>query len=484
MAPAKKLSDLLAVPAACDRPIGSLTVDSRQVRAGDVFLAYPGAHADGRHYLEAALANGAAAVLLEAEQAGIEWRQGVPCIAYPGLGAAVGLLAARFYGHPAERLDLIGVTGTNGKTSVSHFIAQALPAPCGLLGTLGYGVVGALQAGINTTPDGLQLQRLFAELVAQGAHQAVMEVSSHSLVQQRVAGLGFAVAVFTNLSRDHLDYHGSLAAYAAAKQRLFTDYPVKTAVINRDDAFGCELMASLPVRVPVLSYSLVDPGASVYGEILETRSQGYQMGLSTPQGDGILDTQLLGAFNLSNLLAALGALLALQLPLATALQRLARVQAVPGRMEVFHCPARPTVVVDYAHTPDALSKALQALRPHCQGRLFCVFGCGGDRDRGKRPLMGAAAETSADVLLITDDNPRHETSAAIIAEIHGGLQRPDAARVMPDRAQAISTALAEAGPSDVVLVAGKGHETYQEVGSQRLPFSDRIWVSQQLGLAC
>ncbi len=427
-----------------------------------------------------ALAQGAAAVLLEQDQENIELQQGVPCIGVPQLQQKLGALAARFYADPSRALQLIGVTGTNGKTSITHFLAQSLPQPAGLLGTLGYGVYGHLRTASHTTPDALRLQALLAELRDQGVQQVAMEVSSHALDQGRVADLAFKVAVLTNLSRDHLDYHGTLQAYAAAKAKLFHWEGLQTAVLNLDDAFGVRLLGE-QLTAKTITYSLKNPQADLFVQQLEKLVQGgYVAHLHTPQGAGVLHTSLPGLFNLSNLLATLGVLLSLDMSLARALAQLAQVQPVAGRMESFRQPGCPTVVVDYAHTPDALEQVLSALRPHCAGRLYCVFGCGGERDTGKRPLMGAIAEQLADLVIITNDNPRHEDPQHIVRDIVRGLRQPQQVRVMTDRAAAIAYSIAQAKAQDWVLIAGKGHEDYQQVGEQRLPFSDQQQVQAAL----
>lgn len=479
----KKLSHLLPIPAADDRPVRHLTLDSRAVQNGDVFFACQGLQVHGRDFIHTALQQGAAAVLVEQADETIEWRQNVPCIGVPELSQQLGALAARFYGHPSRHQTLVGVTGTNGKTSIAHFLAQCLPQPSGFIGTIGYGVYGHLHTASHTTPDALRMQALLADLRAQGVSSVAMEVSSHALDQGRVADVEFNVAVLSNLSRDHLDYHGTLAAYAAAKARLFHWSTLNAAVLNWDDAFGRELLQS-KLAAPVLTYSLSDTQADIYVLQQHTLPQGYRLQIHTPQGDGELLTALLGSFNISNLLAALGTLLSLDMPLDEALRGLSQIQPVSGRMEVFHQAQRPTVVVDYAHTPDALEQALRAVRPHCQGQLCCVFGCGGDRDQGKRPLMGAIAEQWADRVILTNDNPRYEDPEQILQAILQGMQQPERVRVIPDRHQALECGITAAKAQDVVLIAGKGHEDYQLMGQQRLPFSDQAVVQAVLNTPC
>jgi UDP-N-acetylmuramoyl-L-alanyl-D-glutamate--2,6-diaminopimelate ligase len=484
--PAPILSDLLQglaeVAPGMDRSLTGISADSRSVGPGDLFLARPGARVDARVYIDDALARGAAAVVYEDARHTLGLRAGAPCVGLPDLTQHLGPIASRFYGEPSRHMWVAGVTGTNGKTTVTHLIAGALDPPVGLLGTLGYGVSGRLRPGAHTTPDAVSLQRLLSELFAGGVRRTVMEVSSHALHQGRVAGVHFDLAVLTNLSRDHLDYHGDMAAYGEAKSRLFRYPGLGAAVINGDDELGLALLADPAPGVDTLVYSLdsTRTDAHLVARCVEASAAGLRLLLRTPRGDGELRSPLLGRFNAANLLAALGALLTLDLPLADALTRLGRVPAVPGRMERFGGEdGRPLVVVDYAHTTDALTQVLETLRAHCGARLWCVFGCGGDRDRGKRPEMGAAAERLADRLVLTDDNPRGEDGDAIVAQILAGLAHPRLAQVERDRPRAIGLALAAAGPGDVVLVAGKGHEDYQEVAGVRHPYSDRDTV-----LAC
>lgn len=466
-----RLSELLPIPAQADRVISGLALDSRRIQPGQVFLALAGQKTHGERYIDTALERGAQAILKEAESAELTWLNGqIPCISVPQLSPKVGQLAAHFYGYPAQHLRVIGVTGTNGKTSTTQFIAQLLPQ-CGLIGTLGYGVYEHLTPGQHTTPDALQLQMLLAQFRAQDLHHVVMEVSSHALVQGRVNAIDFELAVFTNLSRDHLDYHGSMQAYGQAKQQLFTGPGLKTAIINQDDAFGRQLLAQLPATVVPLTYGL-QPTADVYAHIQTCEAQGYQVHLQTPWGQSQLSIPVIGHFNLSNVLAALTVLL--QCGLSLSELRPAILESVPGRMQ--RLGQQPLVVIDYAHTPDALAQVLLALRSHCQGQLWCVFGCGGERDVGKRPLMGACAQNYADKVILTDDNPRHEASQTIIADILQGCPHPSA--IIADRRQAIAYALHHAAAEDIILIAGKGHETYQHIGDQQLPFSDSEVVQE------
>jgi UDP-N-acetylmuramoyl-L-alanyl-D-glutamate--2,6-diaminopimelate ligase len=408
------------------------------------------------------------------------------------LAARVGEIAARYYGHPSGALRVIGITGTNGKTSVSHFVAQALDSsplgPSGVIGTVGSGPIVDLSPAEMTTPDAIELQRLLAELRGRRLRSVAMEVSSHGLSQKRVAGIDFDVAVFTNLSRDHLDYHGSMSAYAEAKARLFRHPGLKSAVVNLDDPFGLELLALLPAEVRAFGYSLepaparLPPPVEVLflGRIGAMDREGLALAIESGGRSWAFKSQILGRFNAYNLLAAAATLAALGLPLDTAIEELGKVSSVTGRLERFGGTGQPLVVVDYAHTPDGLEQTLRSSREICPGTLWCVFGCGGDRDRGKRPLMGAIAERLADRVIVTWDNPRREDPALIIDDIRRGMPATDKVSVEADRALAIRLAVLAASPGDVVLVAGKGHEAYQEIQGQRWPYSDRDTVRAAL----
>ena len=480
------VDDLSNIP---DRPIAGVQLDSRKVRAGELFIALAGTQGHGADYITSAIEQGAAAVLVEADAEEMELRdfQGVtiPIISIKGLRSLAGVIAARFYGHPARAMTVIGITGTNGKTSVSQFIAQALnaKAPCGVVGTLGSGLWGQLIDTGHTTPDAVSLQVELATQRDAGARFVAMEVSSHGLHQERVSGVAFDVAVFTNLSHDHLDYHGDMEAYAEAKQRLFKQTGLRVGVLNLDDATGAQWYKALQDELTLIGYSL-NPAlagkAELVAEKLELSAQGIAMELVSPEGRASLNSPLLGRFNASNLLAALGALIGTGLTLDEAVTALAQVRTVPGRMERFGGAGQPLVVVDYAHTPDALEQALKALREHQPENLICVFGCGGDRDKEKRPLMGAIAARLADSVIVTDDNPRHEAADAIVKDILAGMgdRQP---RIVRDRATAIAEAIGLAQSNDIVLVAGKGHEDYQQLGDVRLPFSDREVVKNLLG---
>jgi UDP-N-acetylmuramoyl-L-alanyl-D-glutamate--2,6-diaminopimelate ligase len=476
-----------------DVEVQGLATDSRCVHPGDLFLASQGLQVHGLVHVEQAVERGASAVAWQpVDDAKLQRLAGslrVPAVAVAGLGQKLGIIADRFYAQPSQQLHVIGVTGTDGKTSVTHFIAQALGGAqqaCGLLGTLGYGFYGALSAPTHTTPDAVRLHAELAALRDRGASHVAMEVSSHALHQQRTAGVAFNTAVLTHLSRDHLDYHGSVEAYAEAKRRLFQSPQLDCAVLNVDDEFGRTLAEQYRDRLRVIAYQREAGGAArEHGDWIELKSvraleKGLGLQVESSSGSVAFEVALLGGFNAENLLAALGALLASGLSIEAAARCLSRVSTVPGRMELFSCPGRARVVVDYAHTPHALETVLQALRPHCRGELVCVFGAGGERDQGKRPHMGMAAERYADRVILTSDNPRNEDPAGILDQIARGFEQPQRAVRIEDRAEAIETAINEAAPGDLVLVAGKGHEDTQQIGSQKVPFSDRARVRQLL----
>lgn len=466
-----KLSQLFPGQVQADADIGGITLDSRQVRDGDLFVAFPGLRHDGRDYIAQAVSAGAAAVALESQGA-VAHALAVPSVEVEGLAEQLSALADRFHQQPSAALQVIGITGTNGKTSVSQMLAQALDRlgnRCGVIGTLGSGLAGALIDHGMTTPDAVAVQAQLASMRDQGASHVAMEVSSHALDQHRVAAVRFAVAVFTNLSRDHLDYHGTMAAYGEAKAKLFRR-DLRAAVINLDDAFGRELAERC--AAPVITYSLSDPAATLYCRELVCDSLGLNARLQVQGRDYALRSPLLGSFNMSNLLAVLGGLLALGVHAGAAVEQVAQLQPPAGRMQRLGGGDLPLVVVDYAHTPDALEKALTALHQHAAGRVVCIFGCGGDRDNGKRPMMARVAEQFAEAVVVTDDNPRTEPSQQIIEQICQGAEHPQALTVIPNRAHAIASTIAAAQPGDVILLAGKGHENYQEIDGVRHPFSD------------
>lgn len=476
------LAELLAAYA-IDAPaltIGNLTLSSAAVVPGDVFLATQGARAHGLDFAQQAIAQGAVAILFEPIEGRAAPQLDVPTIAVPSLAERAGVLADAFYDRPSLTLKVIGVTGTNGKTSTVQLVAEALSAlgyASATQGTLGAGPVGALVAGSYTTPDAVQTQRWLAAMREQGITHVAMEVSSHALTQHRVAGVRFHTAVYTNLSRDHLDYHGTMEAYFAAKALLFRWPELKCAVINRDDAYGAKLRAT---ATTVLSYGFANPDVVLRGEGLSTSSEGLSFKTHTPWGSARFDTQLLGRFNASNLLAVIATLAGIGVPFDDIRRVVPMLLPVHGRMTRYGGGTLPLIVVDYAHTPDALEKALEALRAHCSGRLKVLFGCGGNRDRGKRPMMARVAEQLADEIWVTDDNPRDEDGDVIVAEIMDGFSDPTCVRVLRDRAQAITRLLTSAYAGDVLLIAGKGHEPYQEVRGVRHSFDDHALVRATL----
>lgn len=468
-----------------ERVTGTLQTDSRQIRPGDGFIAWPGAATDGRAHIVDALSRGAVACLVEHEGVEAFALQGLPVAALHGLKAATGLIAADWFDQPTQRLDVLAVTGTNGKTSTSWWLAEALnvlskhelatQGGCALVGTLGMGMPPALTSTGMTTPDPVRLQRAFQQFADSGRTACAIEASSIGLAEHRMAGTRIRVALFTNFTQDHLDYHPGMAAYWQAKSVLF-DWPgLQAAVVNIDDARGAELHATLADRLLDLwSVSITGP-ARLAARDISMGEGGLRFTVAEGVHTHVLQTRVIGQYNVSNLLGVLAGLRALGVPLQHALYACAQLSPVPGRMEQIHHPGQPLVAVDYAHTPDALDKALQALRPIAQergGQLWCVFGCGGDRDAGKRPLMGAVAQHHADRVVVTSDNPRSEDPAAILHQILQGTIAGNTVRAEPDRAAAIALAIAEAAPADVVLIAGKGHEDTQETADVRLPFSD------------
>ena len=452
-----------------------LTADSRRVQPGDVFVAFPGAHVDGRDFIAQAMANGAAAVISEE---GRKVGAGETVIVeVEGLAALSGEIAHLVYGRPSEHMWLAGVTGTNGKTSVSQWIAQVmnfLRHRCAVIGTLGNGFLDALDESPNTTPDAITLHAALAGFIAHGAEACAMEVSSIGLDQGRANGAAFDVAVFTNLTRDHLEYHGTMAAYSAAKERLFFAPGLAAAVLNLDDPFGVALAIKLKGCLHTIGYTLGAADDSNVDEVLRAEDLSMDaVGIEFDLRGVHFAAPVVGRFNASNLLAVIGTLLVRNERLDDIAVALRSIRPPPGRMQALGGKDEPLVVVDYAHTPDALEKALGVLRETAAargGRLLCVFGCGGERDPGKRPQMGDVAARLADRVLVTSDNPRGEDPLTIIAGIVAGMPSPR--RIEPDRAKAIAEAVAAAGPRDVILLAGKGHELYQEIAGVRHAYSD------------
>jgi UDP-N-acetylmuramoyl-L-alanyl-D-glutamate--2,6-diaminopimelate ligase len=476
-----------------DVEVTDLTQDSRQATPGSVFIACQGRTSHGVQHAAAAVERGAVAVLWEPAP-GLDAPRlpaSVVVQEMPGLSQRIGGIAHRFFREPSAELDVAGITGTNGKTTTAYLLAQAADAigrKGAYLGTIGFGRPGALGEAGLTTPDCTSVHRRLAQARDAGAKTMSLEVSSHALDQGRVDGVRFGTAVFTNLSRDHLDYHGTLEAYGAAKARLFGMPGLGRAVINVRDEFGRQLADSLDQSVERVLFSTSNdiwaPGDCGWIRVPELRATtaGLTLQVETSAGAGTLRSPLIGEFNAENLLAVLGVMLGWRIPLQQALVALATCAAPPGRMESFGGGVQPLALVDFAHSPDALGKVLDAARAHVRGRVFCVFGCGGDRDSGKRSMMGAIAEDRADVVIVTNDNPRTEDPRSIIDQILSGMRQPEAAHVVLDRAEAIHFALAEADAGDVVVVAGKGHETGQIVGTDVRPFSDRRVVLDSLGV--
>ncbi len=476
--------DILARLAAAGVEVGRLCIDSRQVCAGDVFLACPGHRADGRRFIVDAVHAGAAAILWE--RRGHVWDDTLQVVNLPvdGLAHLAGYLAHEVYGRPSESLWLVGVTGTNGKTSVTQWLSRAFTAlgrKCGVIGTLGMGFPGALTESLNTTPDSVTLHRTLAAFRDAKADVAAMEVSSIGLDQQRLNGLCFDVAVHTNLTRDHLDYHGSMERYGAAKARLFDMPGLKAVVLNLDDRFGMEQARRLAGRgMQVIGYTLVATNADaapanrvLVADRLTTTAAGLRFTARCGNESADLCPNLVGQFNVSNLLAVIGTLMASGFSLEDAATVAEDLTPPVGRMQTLGGVGDPLVVVDYAHSPDALEQVLTAVRPTVaarNGRLVCVFGCGGDRDPGKRPLMGEVARRLADRVVLTSDNPRGEDPAAILRDIAAGAG--EGVESIVERAEAIRRAILSAAPDDVIVIAGKGHEPYQEINGVRYPFSD------------
>jgi UDP-N-acetylmuramoyl-L-alanyl-D-glutamate--2,6-diaminopimelate ligase len=496
------LLDGIAKIPASDARVSDLTLDSRQARAGSLFFALPGLKDQGLKFAADAVSRGATAVLWEpvtgaSAGAALAPPPALPpdvfVAAVPDLKSLVGRIADRFFNWPSSQLRITGITGTNGKTTCAYLLAQCLERlgqRAAYMGTIGWGRPDALTEPTHTTPDAVTVHRTLAQLRVSGVREVAMEVSSHALDQGRVDEVRFNVAAFTNLTRDHLDYHGSMQAYGAAKAKLFESRDLKHVVLNIGDEFGRVLARDIANGASLIAVwaGAGDSGWLADRELHATQvrmeNRGISIDLDGSFGKTTVKTQLIGRFNAENSLVVIACLLSLGVPLAEAATALADCKPAPGRMEIVKTGARnkPTVVVDYAHTPDALSKALSAAREHCEGALWCVFGCGGDRDAGKRPVMGAIAESLADQIIVTDDNPRSEDPQAITRDILSGI-KSRAVRVIHDRGAAIGAALKEAQAIDLVLIAGKGHEDYQIYGDTRRAFSDRDEALRYLGAA-
>ena len=487
------LKDNVFIGAEDDREINSVRTDSRLVTENDLFIALPGTARHGLSYLSEIVKAGACCVLFEKNdvedfQSDLDqYRDKIVQLEVDSIRETAGIVIDRFFVSPSHQMQIVGVTGTDGKTSVTRFIAQTMmpDMKTALIGTTGNGIWGELTVATHTTPDVLSLHGILFDMRNKGASQVVMEVSSHGIDQKRIAGVDIDTAVLTNISRDHLDYHGTVENYRETKKQLFNLSSVKNIVLNLDDAAGCELAESLRSEKNVWAYSLDvinKPEVNcVYAKSIVVQGNGFDVEVVTPSGDCHLLVPLLGRFNISNILSVLCVLLLNKVDLNVAVNRISKLKTAPGRMEMFTANKLPSVVVDYAHTPKALELALQAIAEHCNGSVWCVFGCGGGRDQGKRALMGAVAEKLSDYIVVTDDNPRHEKSSVIIEQILSGFKNKNVAEVISNRKDAIEYACKHASDQDVVLIAGKGHEDYQIVGDKKLPFSDRDEVMKIIG---
>lgn len=487
----KNLLPELDLDRAANIVVRNLCLDSRQLKPGDAFIALVGIKVDGRDFIAHAIEAGVAAILVEADKnwQGIDWLGNVPVIAVENLPEKVSEIAGRFFADPGKKIPLIGITGTNGKTTCSLLAAQlmaGLEQKSGVVGTIGYGLIdaksiapvaqqlGLLTSTGLTTPDPIALQRILAELVRAGANSIALEVSSHSLQQKRVAGLQFSHAIFTNLTQDHLDYHGDLTSYGNAKAQLLLAAGLKTAVVNLDDNWAKSLIAKAPAGVKTIGYSIRGT-ADIYAKSIALHAGGTRAQIITPWGEAEINSPLLGEFNVGNLLAVIACVCDQGYTLAQLLPLIEKLEPAPGRMQlvtVDQSAQAIQVIVDYAHTPDALENTLDAIHQHKPGRVWTVFGCGGDRDKTKRPLMGKIAERLSDYVIVTNDNPRSEEPSGIAADILRGMKSPSGCLVIADRAQAIDFAVQQAKAGDIVLIAGKGHEDYQIFAAQTLPFSD------------
>ncbi len=485
----KLLESFLVVSEQADTIITGLSLNTQTLQLGDLFFAYPGVNSDGRKYINEAIEKGAAAVLAEASLGISEtleregpFGQKIPVLTLENLAFHCSAIAGEYYNNPSKHMEVVGITGTNGKTSCAYYLAAAysmLGQKTGFMGTIGCGIYGESIADTGlTTADPITVQKLLAEMHKAGACYVSMEVSSHALSQGRVAGIEFSNAVFTNLSHDHLDYHHTMLNYWQAKKRLFKDYNLDCAVVNADDPYGRELLQDLWGNQYVYGYGCAPIKESVgmmpmvSAHDIKLTRQGINARVHTPWGIGRLESPQVGRFNLSNLLAVLTTMCSMGVHLDDVLECLKNLPVVPGRMQSIHFDHKPLVIVDYAHTPDALENVLTVLKENSDGKLWCVFGCGGTRDKDKRPTMGRVAEILADNVIITDDNPRLEKSEDIIADILAGLKNPKNVVIEPDRAMAIKQAIENAAEHDIILIAGKGHETYQLIGEERMHFSD------------
>jgi len=488
------LKGLVEIPnSGCmDVGITGIQLDSRLVNTGDLFIACSGLKYDARNFIDEAISKGCSGVLAEYSTGmnKLEVRKNIPILGVENLPKKVSGIANRFYRYPSSKLKVIGITGTNGKTSCSKFIAAALLKlgyRCGMMGTLGCGLPDVLEKTFLTTPDAVFCQRQLAKMVNKNCGYVAMEVSSVGIDQKRVEAIRFDTAVFTNLTRDHLDYHKTMSEYAESKRKLFQWPGLKSAVLNLDDEFSSSLINSIRKEVEIFTYSVSNRRASVFSEGLAFSNTGYSALINTPFGCKELSGKLLGRFNLSNVLAVIATLISLKMreksgpiDLAEILDSVASLSSADGRMEVVNDSNEITTIVDYAHTPDSLKSALETLKCHFEGEIWCVFGCGGNRDEGKRPIMGEIAESFADHIVITDDNPRSEPGDRIVSQILSGIEKHDDVSVIRNRAKAISHAIVNASPTDLVFIAGKGHETYQEIAGEKVIFSDKVYARAAL----
>ncbi len=452
--------------------ITGLQNDSRNIKTGEAFLAYPGEAMDGRQFIENAIQAGAAAIVYEPEGFKKPMDTRVPFIAYPGLAKKLGRVAAEFYAVPEGKLNITGITGTNGKTTIAYQLAQAhdlLNNATAYMGTLGAGPLDTIKPLNNTTPDALCVQKFLHQLVEEEIGQVSMEVSSHGLCEGRVSEVPFTQAIYTNLSHEHLDYHKTFEAYAEAKSRLFAYPSLKSVILNQDDGQVELMRQNVPIDAHIITYGLDNP-CDVSADNIQLRMTGSLFDVKTPEGGFKCSIQLLGRFNVYNSLAVIASLIADGYALSDISAVMPKLSASPGRME--QVASSPVVLVDYAHTPDALEKALETLKELEHNKLIAVFGCGGDRDKAKRPLMAKVAEKYADTVILTNDNPRTENPYQILKEIAEGFETEIETLKIEDRREAIQKALELAGDKDIILIAGKGHETYQEIGHERFAFSD------------
>jgi len=481
------LADVCEVEYFPEIEIRGLTLDSRKVKPGYAFVALEGQLDHGLVYAEAALNKGAVVVICDSQfdqycqQILTSLMVRVVCVPVNNLQSKLGEIANKFFDKPSQEIFVTGVTGTDGKTSVSHFISQAMnkdDCPAAVIGTLGNGLINKLEESTHTTPDVISLHEMMADFKRRGVKNVAMEVSSHGLDQERVIGIDFNVAVLTNLSRDHLDYHGDIESYKQAKKKLFSGEADQTLVLNADDDFGTELFVELGSRKTSWLYGLDEKkvkssGLYVYASEIENQHDGMRFLLESSHGTAQVTLNLIGEFNIYNVLACFCVLIESGVNFNHAIKRLKKLHTVAGRMELLAISDKPSVVIDYAHTPEALRQALRNVRKHASGKVICVFGCGGDRDEGKRPLMAQAAEELSDLVIVTNDNPRHESPEKIIDDIQKGIKNELHLIIEADRKKAIQQSIAMAAAGDLVLIAGKGHETYQIIGEKKLPFNDK-----------